>query len=622
MKRLPLAALLAALVLPCASQAGKFSYHGELMDGDAPAEGTYDLRVRSFAQHGDQKALGEPTELPGVALSQGRFSVELDIPEDVDGVTWVEVAVRRAGSGDAYETLGDPQPISKANSTCPGAWALDGNSGMPAGSFLGIAETSATPLVLKANNLNVARFTPYPPAAMGHGDAPSVALGSASNVASGIGATVGGGGATKLADSSGCPECKNTASGEFSTVGGGRKNTASGARSTVTGGGSNTASGSSSTIAGGDVNTTSGVSSTVGGGEFNTANSNFSTISGGNRNTASGSNSTVSGGYDNTASNSYSTVGGGTGNAASGYSSTVSGGMDNCAGGHASWAGGTRSKVRSRSGSTGDAVCGSNSASGVGDGGTFVWADNTDTDFVSTGPNQFLIRADGGFSLNAPPPAFGPEFSIHGRATDDGFGGFVEVMLVPTPALNGNTGEGIEIGVGKGGAGTNDASFRIAHRNGSSGFAERLNLNSDGSVVIRSNTNGTNTGVSMAANAGAWSSLSDHRLKTAIVPVDAGAILDRVLDLPMATWSYIAQGEGIRHIGPMAQDFAAAFGLGENDTTISTIDADGVALAAIQGLNAKLEAENAAIRDENAAMRTQLAALAERLARLETRSGE
>ena len=59
----------------------------------------------------------------------------------------------------------------------------------------------------------------------------------------------------------------------------------------------------------------------------------------------------------------------------------------------------------------------------------------------------------------------------------------------------------------------------------------------------------------------------------------------------MASWNYKAQGKSVRHLGPMAQDFHAAFELGEGERTITTVDADGVALAAIQGLNAKLEAE-------------------------------
>jgi trimeric autotransporter adhesin len=84
----------------------------------------------------------------------------------------------------------------------------------------------------------------------------------------------------------------------------------------------------------------------------------------------------------------------------------------------------------------------------------------------------------------------------------------------------------------------------------------------------------------------------------------------------MITWSYIAQRRGVRHIGPMAQDFAAAFAVGENDTTINSIDADGVALAAIQGLNAKLERENAELRAALAQLRAQHATLAHRVERL------
>jgi hypothetical protein len=60
--------------------------------------------------------------------------------------------------------------------------------------------------------------------------------------------------------------------------------------------------------------------------------------------------------------------------------------------------------------------------------------------------------------------------------------------------------------------------------------------------------------------------------------------LASLAEIPIATWNYKAQDDSIRHMGPAAQDFSAAFGLGESDTGISTVDADGVALAAIQGL--------------------------------------
>ncbi len=142
-RRLLSLTIVALLALPSVARSAPFTYHGELLDGDAPAEGAYDLRLRSYANPGDVKSLGEATELPGVKLSEGRFSIEVDLPEDVDGTSWVEVAVRKAGSGEDFVALGDPQPLSKVNSTCPGAWALDGNSGAPVGSYLGFADDRA-----------------------------------------------------------------------------------------------------------------------------------------------------------------------------------------------------------------------------------------------------------------------------------------------------------------------------------------------------------------------------------------------------------------------------------------------------------------------------------------------
>jgi len=65
--------------------------------------------------------------------------------------------------------------------------------------------------------------------------------------------------------------------------------------------------------------------------------------------------------------------------------------------------------------------------------------------------------------------------------------------------------------------------------------------------------------------------------------------------LPISQWSFKGDPQ-ITHLGPMAQDFHAAFGLGTDDRHIATVDADGVALAAIQGLNQKLERENAKLK--------------------------
>ncbi len=95
------------------------------------------------------------------------------------------------------------------------------------------------------------------------------------------------------------------------------------------------------------------------------------------------------------------------------------------------------------------------------------------------------------------------------------------------------------------------------------------------------------TGVSLAAGSGSWSSVSDRNVKSAVAPVDDAAILAKVASLPVTEWSYTAQGTAVRHVGPMAQDFRAAFGVGEDDHHIASIDEDGVALAAIKGLHAE-----------------------------------
>ena len=85
--------------------------------------------------------------------------------------------------------------------------------------------------------------------------------------------------------------------------------------------------------------------------------------------------------------------------------------------------------------------------------------------------------------------------------------------------------------------------------------------------------------------------------------VDNDSILARVSKLKIQQWRFKAETEGVKHIGPMAQDFREAFGLGEIPTAIATVDADGVALAAIQGLNQKLETELKRRDAENAELK-------------------
>lgn len=88
---------------------------------------------------------------------------------------------------------------------------------------------------------------------------------------------------------------------------------------------------------------------------------------------------------------------------------------------------------------------------------------------------------------------------------------------------------------------------------------------------------------------------SDRNLKENITPVDSAAILEKVATMPISTWNYNYDEDQIPHMGPMAQDFHAAFGLGVDNKTIASMDKDGVALAAIQGLNKKLESKSSTI---------------------------
>jgi hypothetical protein len=89
---------------------------------------------------------------------------------------------------------------------------------------------------------------------------------------------------------------------------------------------------------------------------------------------------------------------------------------------------------------------------------------------------------------------------------------------------------------------------------------------------------------------------SDRNAKRDLEPVSSLEVLEKLAALPITTWAY-TNNPSIRHIGPMAQDFHAAFGLGESDRHIATVDADGVALAALQGLYQIVEEREAKIRD-------------------------
>ena len=129
----------------------------------------------------------------------------------------------------------------------------------------------------------------------------------------------------------------------------------------------------------------------------------------------------------------------------------------------------------------------------------------------------------------------------------------------------------------------------------------------------------TSTGAYLSSG-GAWTNSSDSTRKTDFRPVNGDSVLAKLASIPIRTWSYIDEDSTVRHIGPTAQAFRATFGLGQSETAIATVDADGVSLVALQALlqrTNRLERENATLDRSNADLRSRLDTLDERLRSLE-----
>jgi hypothetical protein len=142
-----------------------------------------------------------------------------------------------------------------------------------------------------------------------------------------------------------------------------------------------------------------------------------------------------------------------------------------------------------------------------------------------------------------------------------------------------------------------------------------LGLNSfqvaaDGPIYFYDGPGGA--GCNLSAGGGSWNCSSDRNLKDDITAIDARSVLQRVANLPITQWKMKGEPAGLKHIGPMAQDFYAAFGLGDNDRYIALGDGQGVALAAIQALYHQVEEEQQEDRKKDQQI-SQLTALVEQL---------
>ena len=297
---------------------------------------------------------------------------------------------------------------------------------------------------------------------------------------------------------------------------------------------------------------------TVGGGWQNTAGGDFTTVAGGAGNTAGGDLATVAGGHLNSAGGAGSTVGGGESNSAAGDDATVGGGGWNTAaelwatvgGGNNNTAGGSRATVAG----------GSNNSAG-GD-----WATIAGGSENSAGGDYAAVV---GGNINMAQGAY--SFAIGHRAQAYNAGCFVwgDSSAADVPC--------------------NDDNRWVARATGGVYFYTNSALTS---------------GSYLAAGGSSWNSITGRAARQNLSPVDGRAILEALASLPVQEYNLKGQDDSIRHVGLVAQDFAA-FGYGESDTAINMADADGVAMAAIQALYA----ENQALQAENAGLAARVTAL-------------
>jgi hypothetical protein len=425
----------------------------------------------------------------------------------------------------------------------------------------------------------------------------------------------------------------NQATAEHTAVGGGSTNVASGPAATIAGGNENQATAAGAAIGGGTYNVVNGVAATVGGGWGNQATQQAATVGGGTGNYAQAWDSTVAGGSNNVVATSavYATIAGGTSNDAFSEGATVGGGYDNNAyGGHSTVGGGTSNSA----GSDGSTVPVATVAGGYGNwaqseasfvGGGYgnrsagSWSTISGGAENRTDANHATIA--GGYKNYVPgkgctvgggkenwagtnPPRTVEEFStVGGGRSNMAWGEYATigggelnqaVQGGTVPGGRSNTAVGNSFAAGTRANADRDGCFVWGDNSAGTvtcGTINRWVARTSGGAWFYSNSAMT-TGVKLAAGAGTWTNASDRNLKHGFAKVDVQGVLKRVAEMPVSTWSYKSE-PGVRHMGPMAQDFYAAFALGTDDKGIATVDADGVMLAAIKGLNQKLESTNA-----------------------------
>lgn len=105
-----------------------FTYQGQLREGAAPANGTYDFRFQLYDALANGAPVGPQLDVPGVTVSDGLFDVALDFGSAAfDGeARYLAVSVRPGGSGAPYTPLSPRQRLSAAPYALHAAAIADG----------------------------------------------------------------------------------------------------------------------------------------------------------------------------------------------------------------------------------------------------------------------------------------------------------------------------------------------------------------------------------------------------------------------------------------------------------------------------------------------------------------
>jgi len=274
----------------------------------------------------------------------------------------------------------------------------------------------------------------------------------------------------------------------------------------------------------------------------------------------------------------------------------------------------------------GDATAGYESGDVIAGGYQNTIGTNAETSFIGAGANNQIGNGRPGFYYSSV-IAGGYQNTIGTNVFYSAIGGGYEntiqsnaqYAVIPGGANN-IAGGIVSFAAGWLAYATNNGSFVWSDGSTATSSSVQNSVTFRASGGYRFFTGGGASGAQLAAGATAWSTLCDREAKKNFQPVDTLAVLNTLSGVPIQEWNYRWEKDtDVPNIGPVAQDFKAAFYPGRDDKTITTLEFDGIELAAIQGLNRKLENRVKELEGRSQSLEAENAVLTTRLEKLERR---